>query len=325
MKMRQWLKLASLFLVLNQASAFAQDLALNWKPEPEFGGFYEALFKKYYEAAGLKINILPGGAGQPVTQMVAGKKVKFGIAAADEVILARAQGAKVVALFAVYQNNPQGFMVHPERKIKSLKELFQSDGTIALQKGLPYTVWIEKQYAPIKAKVVPYTGGITSFIQNPQFSQQCFIFSEPIAARREKLNPQTFLISESGFNTYLASVIVHEDTLKNEPAMVAKFIEATRKGWQTYLADSKRTNIEMQKMNPSLDLGTFNEAAKLQKPFIETDETNAKGLGLMTIERWKKLYEQMAEVKLVKSGLDASRFFKNISTTPVKSTAVKKK
>jgi len=306
LKCLAWL---GLFLTLSSSFAMAQDLALNWKPEPEFGGFYEALLDGFYQKAGLNVKILPGGAGQPVTQMVAAKKVKFGIAAADEVILARAQGAKVVALFAVYQKSPQGFMVHPERKIHSLKQLFQSEGTIALQKGLPYTVWLQKQYAPIKAKIVPYTGGITSFIRDPNFSQQCFITSEPIAARREKLNPQTFLISESGFNPYLTVVIAHEDTLKQDAATVQKFVDATRKGWNAYLKDSKKTNVEMQKLNPSLDLATFQEAAKLQKPLIETAETRKKGVGFMSLERWKTLYDQMREIKLVKSGLNASEFF----------------
>ena len=75
-----------LFLMVFSSSALAQDLALNWKPEPEFGGFYEAFLNHFYEKNGLKTQILPGGAGQPVTQMVAAKKVTFGIAAADEVI-----------------------------------------------------------------------------------------------------------------------------------------------------------------------------------------------------------------------------------------------
>jgi len=297
-------------MMVSSGAAFGQDLALNWKPEPEFGGFYEAYFKKLYEKAGLKTSILPGGAGQPVPQMVAGKKVTFGIAAADEVILARSQGAKIVALFAVYQNDPQGFMVHPEKGIKSLKELFQSEGIIALQKGLAYTLWIEKVYAPIKAKLVPYTGGITSFLQDKTFSQQCFITAEPIAARREKLNPKTFLISESGFNPYLTVVIAHEDTLKNEPDVVGRFLKATREGWTSYLKDGASTNLEMQKLNPSMDLETFKESARIQKEFIETAETRKKGLGVMSKARWERLYQQMVELKLVPSGMDVTQLFK---------------
>jgi NitT/TauT family transport system substrate-binding protein len=41
-------------------------LALNWKPEPDFGGFYAAPYQKY----GLDVEILPGGAGAPTMQMV---------------------------------------------------------------------------------------------------------------------------------------------------------------------------------------------------------------------------------------------------------------
>jgi len=289
----------------------AQELALNWKPEPEFGGFYEALFNKGYEKAGLKgFSILPGGAGQPVPQMVAAKKAMFGIAAADEVILARSQGAKIVALFAVYQEDPQGFMVHPEKKLSSLKELFQSEGTIALQKGLSYTMWLEKMYSPIKAHLVPYTGGITSFIKDPNYSQQCFIFSEPIAARREGLSPKTFLISESGFNPYLTVVIAHEDTLKEHPGTVAEFLKATREGWESYIQSPRKTNEAMQKMNPSMDVATFDEATKLQEPFISTKETKINGLGSMKAERWKKLYDQMVELKLVKPGMDLTQIYR---------------
>jgi NitT/TauT family transport system substrate-binding protein len=289
----------------------AQELALNWKPEPEFGGFYEALIGGVYERSGLKVSILPGGAGQPVTQMVAAKKVEFGIAAADEIILARSQGAKVTALFAVYQEDPQGFMVHEERGIKTLKELFQSPGKIALQKGLPYTLWLEKHYAPVSATIVPYTGGITSFLRDLMFSQQCFITAEPIAARREGKTPRTLLISESGFNPYLAVVITHEDTLKQSPDRVKRFIAATREGWKNYLQSPNKTNAAMQKLNPSMDLATFEEGARIQKKFIEPADSRKKRLGSMERRRWERLYEQLQELKLVKSGLDVSGFYQD--------------
>ena len=306
--MRTSLLAFSLFFIAQ--NVLAQDLALNWKPEPEFGGFYEALFSGLYQNSKLKINILPGGAGQPVTQMVAAKKVKYGIAAADEVILARAQGAKVVALFAVYQDDPQGFMVRPERKFKSLKDLFQSEGTIAMQKGLPFTLWLERKYAPIKAKLVPYSGGISSFIRDPRFSQQCFVTSEPLAAKKQNLNPQTFLVSESGFNPYLTVLIAHEDTLKEDAVGVKSFLDATRKGWAAYLAHPENTNQAMQKLNSTLDLATFNEVSQVQKKFIETPETLKKGLGSMNKERWTTLYDQLLQMGLVKSGMLPTDFFK---------------
>jgi NitT/TauT family transport system substrate-binding protein len=66
----------------------------------------------------------------------------------------------------------------------------------------------------------------------------------------------------------------------------------------------------MQKLNPTLDLETFKESARIQKEFIETKETRKKGLGTMNQERFETLYRQLVELKLVPSGMDVTQFFK---------------
>jgi len=63
-------------------------LALNWKPDPQFGGFYAAPYQKQ----GLDVEILPGGAGTPTVQMIGAGSAEFGIVSADELVVARARG-----------------------------------------------------------------------------------------------------------------------------------------------------------------------------------------------------------------------------------------
>jgi NitT/TauT family transport system substrate-binding protein len=104
-------------------------LQLNWKPEPQFGGFYAAPYSKH----GLEVEILPGGAGTPTVQMVGAGSVDFGIVSADEVVLARSHGNDVVALFAVYQDSPAGIMAHASRNLTGIGDVLK-DGTIALLK-----------------------------------------------------------------------------------------------------------------------------------------------------------------------------------------------
>src|SRR4029078_9580174 len=89
----------------------------------------------YCEKENLAVAITEGGAGTPVVQMVANSKVRFGIAAADEVVISQARGTAVVALFAGYQINPQGIMVHPERGFNSIADVFNAPGTLAIQSG----------------------------------------------------------------------------------------------------------------------------------------------------------------------------------------------
>src|SRR3954463_13716145 len=89
-------------LVVGCGKASKIRLALNWKPNPEFGGFYAAEYAKH----GLDVELLPGGAGTPTVQMIGAGSAEFGIVAGDEILLARARGNDVVALFAVFQQNP---------------------------------------------------------------------------------------------------------------------------------------------------------------------------------------------------------------------------
>ena len=56
---------------------------------------------------------------------------------------------------------------------------------MALEPGLPYAAWLKKKYGFEKVKVVPYDGGVARFVADKGFAQQCFITSEPIAARRQ--------------------------------------------------------------------------------------------------------------------------------------------
>src|SRR3954447_7522936 len=145
-------------------------LALNWKPDPEFGGFYAADFSKH----GLDVEILPGGAGTPTVQMIGAGSAEFGIVSAGEILVGRAQGNDVVALYAAFQNNPQGIMAHASRKLESIGDVLRG-GTLAIQSGLPYARLLRKQFGFDHVKIVPSPGGdLTAFLNDENFAQQCF-------------------------------------------------------------------------------------------------------------------------------------------------------
>ena len=123
---------------------------------------------------GLDVDILPGGAGTPTVQMVGAGSAEFGIVEADELIVARARGNDVVALFAVFQDNPLALMAHASRKARDRRSL-QERRHPRIQKGLPFARLLEKQNPFDKVKVVPSPGGdISAFLHDPKFVQQVF-------------------------------------------------------------------------------------------------------------------------------------------------------
>jgi len=283
-------------------------LALNWVPEPEFGGFYTGREAGAYRRHGMTLEIQGGGAGVPVLQMVATGRADFGTVGADELITARARGADVVALFAVFQTSPQGIMVHASRKLQKLEDAFHS-GTLALETGLAYASYLKKKFRWDGVKVVPYDGGVAHFLADPSFGQQCYITSEPIAARQKGGDPTVFLIADSGFNPYTTVVITSRALLKKSPELAKAFVLATREGWREYLDHPEPTNALLGKLNPALDAATLTAAAEAQKPLIENEESKLHGLGSMQSARWQTLADQLLELKVIDEPASARELF----------------
>jgi NitT/TauT family transport system substrate-binding protein len=288
-------------------------LQLNWKPEPQFGGFYTAKESGAFSKRGIDADVVAGGVGTPTVQMVAAGKAEFGIVSADELILSRSNGADVVALFAVYQTCPQGLMTHASRGFKEIGDLFRNPGTVAMQKGLPYASYLEKKFGFEKVKVVPSPGGdLAEFRNEKDYAMQCFVTSEPIAAKKLGLDPQTFLIAEAGYNPYTTVLVTRGDYLRANADTVKSVVEGVKEGWTTYLNDPIATNQMMQKLNPTMDMQTFADSAAAQKDLILTDETKKNGLGSMSAQRWETLGKQLVDLKVVEKAPPAAECFADV-------------
>ena len=290
------------------ASLTSLTLALNWLPEPEFGGFYAAREDGSYKRAGLDVHVQGGGAGVPVVQMVATARADFGTVTADELIMARARGADVVAVFATFQTAPHGIMVHASRGLKRLEDAFQS-GTLALEPGLPYVAYLRQKFPWGGAKIVAYDGGVAHFLSDPMFGQQCYVTSEPIAARQKGGDPQVFLIADAGFNPYTTIVITRRELLQRNPQMVRAFVKATAAGWRGYLANPKLINELLGSLNGAMDAATLTAAAEAQAPLIETADTRKLGLGTMLRSRWQTLVDQLVKLKIIDHPIDVDTLF----------------
>lgn len=279
------------------------SLVLNWVPEPEFGGFYVAQSTGLFEKLNLKVDILPGGAGTPTIQMLAAGKVEFAVTSGSEVAIARSRGVDVVAVYSIFETSPMGIMVHKSRKLKDLADLFSKEGTIALQQGQAYVDFLKKKYDTSKVKFVPYTGGITNFLRDENYSQQGFIFSEPVSAKRQGADPDFFLLASAGYNPYTAVLAVRGDYLKKNEDLVKRMVAATREGWEIYKKFPEEANKRMHELNKAMDLASFSEGAKNQNSLL--------GDGTMAEARWKEHIQQLLEAKTISKSVDAKDCFRN--------------
>ena len=283
-------------------------LALNWKPEPQFGGFYAAQVEGYYERNNLNVEIEEGGSGTPTIQMLLAGNVDYAIVSADEVVIAHGRGAgDIVALFATYQINPQGIMARAERDFKSIEEIVHSDSVMLWQSGLPYAQFIRKKYAPITVVTAPYLGGIGNIRNDPKIVQQCFVTSEPLAAAAVGLKVKTFLVADTGYNPYTTVLVTRRTRWESEPGEVRSMVSAVREGWNEYLRDPVKTDAAMQKLNKAMAAETFVQSAKAQEPLIRTMPGEA--VGRMELTRWQTLVDQLVDIKVIQGPVSAQELF----------------
>src|SRR4051812_30311507 len=156
-------------------------LQTDWFPQAEHGGFYQALAKGFYAAAGLDVDILPGGPGSGIKLKVAKGEADFGMNRSDDVLMAVAQGLPLVMVAASLQHDPMALMVHDESPVRSFKDL--AGRVVIGNVGLAYFPFLERKYG-ITFEKRQNTFGIGEFLANPDLIQQCVVTSEPFFAQQ---------------------------------------------------------------------------------------------------------------------------------------------
>lgn len=284
------------------------ELALNWFPEAEHGGYYAALVHGYYKEAGLTVKILAGGPTSPVIQRVAGNQVTFGIENADRILLGRAQEADVVALMAPLQKSPRAIMVHAKSGFKRIADI--AGVTLAVNGGAAWVQYLKKREPFRDVRFVPYSGNVAQFLVDEKYAQQAYVFSEPYVAEQKGADAACLLVAETGFNPYTSVLIASGETLRGRADLVRKFVTASVRGWQAYLDHPDETNRYIHEINPEMDLKPLEFGARALRPLCLDGLPDAKDVGRMTAERWKTLASQLVEADVMKAGaIDPLRAF----------------
>ena len=280
-------------------------LQLDWYPQPEHGGFFAAQLLGYYKAEGLDVTLLPLPQYGSAAQIVASGKGDLGLGSGDAILEWNSNGLPLLAVSATMQHDPQAVMVHQASPIHDFKDL--EGHTIAAQTGATWLKYVTQRYSLTQVRQVPSTLSIANFLADPNYVQQIFITSEPYFARQAGAPVRTLLISSSGYDPYRVA-FTSRDFATQHPDLVAKFVRASIRGWQAYLADPTATNALLLKLNPALNPAQEAYSAQALKDggFITGGDPTGAQTGHMTVERWQTLYQQLKSLGILHGPVDPS-------------------
>ncbi len=291
------------------APAFAEShmtevaFGTNWLAQAEHGGFYQALADGSYEACGLKVSILPGGPQVNNRALLLAGRIDYHMGGdLLQAFNAVQEGIPVVSVAAIFQKHPQVIVTHPG-KAESFEDLKALDLLIGDNGYQSYYQWMMAAYGFTPEQRQPYTFNPGPFLANENAGMQGYLSSEPYLVEKEGgFVPDVFLIADAGYSTYATTVEVMADTIAEKPEEVSCFVDASIKGWYTYLyGDNAAANALIKADNPEMtdDKIAFAIEKMKENGIVDSGDTLEAGIGVITDEKVGDFYAKMVEAGVI--------------------------
>jgi NitT/TauT family transport system substrate-binding protein len=281
----------------------------NWVAEAEHGGFFQALADGTYKNYGLDVTIVPGGPNDNNRMLLIAGKLDFFMSANTLMSFdAVANNVPLAAVAAIFQKDPQVFLIHPESKVSKLEDLKRLTLFVSKEGISSYFQWLKSEYGFSEQKVRPYTFNSQPFLANKASAMQGYVTSEPFAIEKAaKFKPGIILLADYGFNPYSTLIETRGELIDKKPDLVQRFVDASIIGWYNYLyGDNAPGNAMIKKLNPEMsdELLAYSINKMKEYGIVDSGDTLRDGIGAMSDARAASFFDKMVRAGVVRPDID---------------------
>jgi putative hydroxymethylpyrimidine transport system substrate-binding protein len=282
------------------------SLMLDFFPNADHAGIYEALGGGEFEKAGLDVAVrVPGDPASPLKLLEAGK-VDLAISYEPELFLARDKGAKLVAIAALVQRPLTSIIALGEGKaqLSSPADLENhSIGTAGIPYQSAYLKTILKKAGADPSSVHEVNVGfnlVPAMLSKKVYATLGGFWNyEGVQLERKKRHPTIIRVDEAGVPTYDELVIVaRADEIGPKAAVLRRFLQALARAHQA-LRDNPGQGIQpLLSANPDLDADLQRASLAQTLPVFFPADTS-KPWGWMEPRAWQNYGNWMLDNGLI--------------------------
>jgi NitT/TauT family transport system substrate-binding protein len=299
----------------NSTSAEKLDkikLGLGWKAEAEYGGFYQAAATGIYREHGLDVTIDATPPQTNMTQLLMGGVVDFMVGNAVDTLKSIQQGIPKVTLASMFQKEIQILLAHPGVGNDSLLQLKGKPAFISASANTTYWPVLKSKYGLTDDQIRPYNYNISPFLADKNSVQQGILTAEPyLIEKKGGFKPVILALSDSGYNPYTFTLDTTQKLFEARPELVQRFVDASIKGWYSYIKDPTLGNAAIKQANPEMtdDLIAYSLAKLNEYGIIASGDAAKLGIGAMTDARWEGLFKDLSSVGVLDSKVDYKKAY----------------
>jgi len=288
------------------------SVRLKWTHQTQFAGIYMADKEGYYSDENLKVTIEP----VDFNEMLSVDKVKegkntFGIGAADEVLVARANGAPVKAIGVIFRISPQIYMSIGNIKVTKPEDLIGKRVGIGQGSG-QWTMSAMLRKAGIDPSQVtiedPKTFDTLDACLKQMKFDVCNAYSTDaiVKADMQGIKSSAIWPGDFGVPFYADVVFTSDDYIAKNPDVVERFLRATMRGWQAAVENPEKAAAVTLTFDPKLDQAFQLASMKATIPLVDT---GTKPIGVMEPEMWQQMYDILLEQKVITKPFDVTNAY----------------
>lgn len=289
-------------------------LQLKWVNQFQFAGYYAAVEKGFYKAAGLDVELRPNGYNgsfvSPVDAVIKGD-AQYGISNSG-LVLDYLNGKPVVVLAATLQHSAVSWIALEKSGIKSIHDMAKK----RLMTVFPLSESLEllepfraEGIPPSKLQLVPTGFDLQPLIDGKIDAYDGYVTNEPFLLEEKGIpyrliDPRTY-----GIDFYGDVLFTSQSELKDHPERVAAFRKVSMDGWRYAMAHPEEIiELIMQKYAPQKSREHLRFEAKAMWNLMQPDIIE---IGHMNPGRWLRIAEVMTEHQRLVDAQMLNRFIYN--------------
>ena len=275
----------------------------NWYAQAEHGGFYQAIATGIYEDYGLDVTIRMGNAQVNGTQLLIGGAIDFYMGSSIEAISSVEAGIPTITVAAIFQKDPQVLIAHPGVGNDSLEQLKGKPIFISSLSEKGYWQFLKNKFGYTDNQKRPYNFSVAPFLLDKNVIQQGYLTSEPFTIQQKGgFKPVVMLLADAGYQPYATTIKTTKEMVEKNPDLVQRFVDASIKGWYSYLENPEPANQLIKKDNPEMkdDLLAYSLEKMKEYGIVISGDAITKGIGAMTDDRWKSFFDSVVEAGVIK-------------------------
>ncbi len=271
-------------------------LQLKWLHQFQFAGYYAAKALGYYRDAGLEVNIIEAIPGKSPIDAVVEGKAEYGVDV-TRLLLARAEGKPVVALGVIFQHSPYILVTRQDSPTQNIHDL-AGKRLMLEEKADDVSAYLKKEgLSNDRFTLVKHNFNPQDLIDGTVDAISAYSTNELFFLDQAGFRYQAYTPRSSGIDFYGDTLFTTEQELKNHPARVKAFREATLRGWKYALAHPEEiadliiAKYSQRKSREHLLYEARQMAALMQPDLIE--------LGYMNPGRWRHIADTYADLGML--------------------------